>query len=72
MLVEKNKMLFYQELKTYSEKDVKSFWSFYFDEVHPENIELNKLKENERFDPHMYTIMKSCYEKAIVNGCKGH
>lgn len=70
-LIDTKRNMFYNVLKTYSIRDVNSFWTFYFDEPHPENLEFSKLNGFRGLDTQMYNIMESCYKKALIRGCKG-
>ncbi|MFI5139176.1 MAG: hypothetical protein ACHQIM_15240 [Sphingobacteriales bacterium] len=63
--IEKKPELAIYILESLPEKDVKSFWYFYFDEPHPPkqiDISLQKIKS---IDSKIYTIMVSSHNEAL-------
>lgn len=70
--LENNLKSFYEILSKYNNNQIKSFWTFYFDEPHPENYDFDYLKKIDEWDKPMYKIIQDCYREALINGCGGH
>ncbi len=65
-----NKKLFCSILNEYNEQNIESFWEFYFDEPHPENLDFNELDNLKKLDNKMYNIIKSSYDNALKKSRK--
>ena len=65
-----NKKLFCSKLNEYNEQDIESFWKFYFDEPHPENLDFNELDNFKQLDSKMYCIIKSSHDDALKRSRK--
>jgi len=64
-LISKNNKSFYSVLKNYKVKDIKSFWKFYFNEPHPDNLDLNKIYKFRQIDQKMFDIIDTSYKQAL-------
>ena len=57
------------------EKEILSFWHFFYDGPHPENCQKDYEELYKRYhkeNPRIAKLMKQSYEKLLENGCQGH